>query len=86
MKQKSSTFPLRLPVSLKDAVAEVSRGDNTSINQFVVVAVAEKLSAMRTAEFFAERRSRADAEAALAILSRDGGQVPEPEDEWPTEQ
>ena len=86
MKQKSSTFPLRLPVSLKDAVAEVSREDNTSINQFVVVAVAEKLSAMRTAEFFAERRSRADPEAAIAILSRDGGQVPEPEDEWPVEQ
>ena len=86
MKQKSSTFPLRLPVSLKDAVAEVSREDNTSINQFVVVAVAEKLSAMRTAKFFAERRRRADREAAIAILSRDGGQVPEPEDEWPVEQ
>ena len=86
MKQKSSTFPLRLPASLKHAVAEVSREDNTSINQFVVVAVAEKLSAMRTAEFFAVRRSRADPEAAVAILSRDSGRVPEPEDEWPTEQ
>ena len=86
MKQKSSTFPLRLPVSLKDAVAEVSREDNTSINQFVVVAVAEKLSAMRTVEFFAERRSRADPEAAIAILSRDGGQAPEPEDRLRSEQ
>ena len=86
MKQKSSTFPLRLPVSLKDAVAEVSREDNTGINQFVVVAVAEKLSAMRTAEFFAERRRGADREAAIAILSRDGVQAPGPEDEWPVEQ
>ena len=60
MRQKISTFPLRLPISLKNAVAEYSREDNTSINQFVVVAVAEKLSAMKSAEFFAERRRRAD--------------------------
>ena len=83
MRQKSSTFPLRLPISLKNAVAEYSREDNTSINQFVVVAVAEKLSAMKSAEFFAERRRRADWEAARAILSREGGQPPEPEDRLP---
>ena len=57
-----------------------------SINQFVVTAVAEKLSAMRTAEFFAERRSRANPEAAIAILSRDGGQMPVPEDRLPAKQ
>ena len=83
MRQKISTFPLRLPVSLKDAVAEFSREDNTSINQFVVVAVAEKRSAMKTAEFFAERSRRADWDAARAILSREGGQPPEPEDRLP---
>ena len=83
MRQKYSTFPLRLPVSLKNAVAEYSREDNTSINQFVVVAVAEKLSAMKTAEFFAERSHRADWKAARAILSRAGGQPPEPEDRLP---
>ena len=83
MRQKYSTFPLRLPVSLKNAVAEYSREDNTSINQFVVVAVAEKLSAMKTAEFFSERSRRADPQGALAILSREGGQPPEPEDRLP---
>ena len=86
MKKKLSSSSLRLPRSLKDAVAEVSREDNSSTNQFVVVAVAEKLSAMRAAEFFAERRRRADREAAIAILSRDGGQVPEPEDRLRAEQ
>ena len=83
MNTRVSTYPLRLPVSLKNAVAEASRRDNTSINQFVVVAVAEKLSAMKTAEFFAERRADADPEAAVSILSRDGGQPPEPEDRLP---
>ena len=81
MNKSISTYPLRLPTSMKDAVARVSKEDNTSINQFVVVAVAEKLSAMRTEDFFAERRARADPKAAMAILSRAGGEPAAPEDE-----
>ena len=80
MKKQLSTYPLRLPTSLKSAVAEISRADGTSINQFVTTAVAEKVSAMRTAEFFTERASRADIEAARRLLSRSGGQAPDPED------
>ncbi len=83
MTKQTAAYPLRLPASLKRAVAEVSREDGTSINQFVVVAVAEKLSAMRTERFFAERRAGADVEAARRILFRDGGQPPAPEDRMP---
>lgn len=43
MTTRTSTFPLRLPRSLKDAVEKLSRKDGTSINQFVVMAVAEKV-------------------------------------------
>ena len=43
-------------------------------------AVAEKLSAMRTAEFFAERSSQADIDAARHLLRRPGGQPPDPAD------
>ena len=43
-------------------------------------AVAEKLSAMRTAEFFAERSSQADIDAARRLLRRRGGQPPDPSD------
>lgn len=80
MKKQLSTYPLRLPTSLKAAVAEISKADGTSINQFVATAVAEKVSAMKTAEFFTERTSRADIAAARRLLRRDGGQPPEPED------
>ncbi len=80
MKKQLATYPLRLPASLKAAVAEASRRDGTSINQFVTTAVAEKLSAMRTAEFFADRRADADFERARRVLFRDGGQPPGPED------
>jgi hypothetical protein len=77
---KTSTYPMRLPASLKAAVERVSKEDGTSINQFVVTAVAEKLSAMKTAEFFADRQASADVAAARRILRRRGGQPPEPDD------
>ena len=83
MKKLLSTYPLRLPTSLKTAVAEISRADGTSINQFVTTAVAEKLAAMKTAEFFTDRATRADIEAARRLLRRDGGQPPELEDRLP---
>ena len=80
MKKQLSTYPLRLPTSLKAAVAEISKADGTSINQFVTMAVAEKVATMRTVEFFTERADRADLEAARRLLRREGGQPPEPED------
>ena len=83
MSKQTATFPLRLPASLKNAVAEASREDGTSINQFVTVAVAEKLSAMKTTRFFAERRAGADVRAVRRILFRTGGQLPAPEDLLP---
>ncbi len=58
----------------------MSRADGTSINQFVTTAVAEKLSALKTAEFFNDRATGADIEAARRLLQRDGGQPPAPED------
>lgn len=79
-RKQPTVYPLRMPSSLKRAVREVSRRDGTSINQFVTTAVAEKLSAMRTAEFFAERRSQADIDAARRLLRRRGGQPPDPSD------
>ena len=43
MTTKTGTYPLRLPLSLKAAVEKLAKRDGTSVNQFVVVAVAEKL-------------------------------------------
>jgi len=49
---KTSTYSLRLPVSLKAAVEKLSKQDGTSINQFVVMAVAEKVSALAGGHLF----------------------------------
>ena len=80
MSKGSSTYLLRLPASLKAAVAEISREDGTSINQFITTAVAEKIAAMKTAEFFTADGGEADIEAARRLLRRDGGQPPELDD------
>ncbi len=77
MSKGSSTYLLRLPASLKAAIAEISKEDGTSINQFITMAVAEKIAAMKTAEFFNARGAEADIEAARRLLRRDGGQPPD---------
>jgi len=81
MSTKTSTYPLRLPVSLKAAAVRLSKQDGTSVNQFVVTAVAEKISALSTAAFFEERRSRTSRAAFLRILNRKGGSPPASGDE-----
>jgi len=80
MTTKTGVFPLRLPLSLKAAVEKLSAKDGTSMNQFMVIAVAEKLSAMQTETFFAERRARADMDEFWRILNREGGEPPRPDD------
>ena len=79
-RKQSTVYPLRMPSSLKRAVREASRRDGTSINQFVTTAVAEKLSAMQTADFFAGHADKADIEAARRLLRRRGGQPPDAAD------
>lgn len=80
MKKQITTYPLRLPKSLKSAVASMCKEEGTSINQFVNTAVAEKISAMKTAEFFAAHGSSANIDAARRLLKREGGAPPEPHD------
>ncbi|MBM3270487.1 MAG: toxin-antitoxin system HicB family antitoxin [Candidatus Sericytochromatia bacterium] len=81
--KRASTYPLRLPRSVKAEAERCAREDGISFNQFVATAVAEKLAAMRTAAFFAERRARADLERFDRLLLRQGGEPPGPDDTLP---
>jgi len=60
---ETSTYPLRLPKFLKDEVAKVAKRNGPSVSQFIAIAVAEKISALETEEFFAERAKDADPDA-----------------------
>jgi hypothetical protein len=71
-----STFPLRLPRSIKAAVAKASKDDGTSINQFVATAVAEKLAVLDAEQFFKARQDRADLKKFDALMKRKTGQPP----------
>ena len=81
----TSNYALRLPTSLKKAVEAVAREDGTTLNQFIVCAVAEKLSALKTADYFLERAARGEIAEAIRILSRPGGESPRPGDEVPAD-
>ena len=84
MSTKTSTYPLRLPVSIKAEAERLAAEEGTSLNQFVASAVAEKLAAMRTAEFFTGRKGFSDRTAFRQLLTREGGQAPRPGDEMPS--
>ena len=78
---ETATYPLRLPKSLKKEVARIAKRDGTSVNQFIAIAVAEKVSALETEELFAERAKRADLGEFRKLLRRPGGEPPRPGDE-----
>lgn len=80
---RSATYPLRLPVSLKENLAQVAKTEGISINQFIALAVAEKLAVMETTRFFRERSARADMDIFYQVLNREGGEPPRPGDEMP---
>lgn len=70
----TTIFPLRLPRSIKADVEKVSKQDGTSINQFVAIAVAEKLAVLEADRFFGERRKNANLKKFDATMKRKGGQ------------
>jgi hypothetical protein len=78
---RKSNFALRLQPSLLQELRGVAEAEDTTLNQFINVAVAEKLSALRTEAYFRERAARADIPGALKILDRLGvGNAPRPND------
>lgn len=63
-----SALSLRLPDSIHRHIKEIASREGVSINQFISTAVAEKISAIMTEEYLAQRANRADREAFREIL------------------
>jgi len=79
---RKNNVALRLQASLLDEARRVSESEGVALNQFINVAVAEKLSALRTEDYFRERSSRANIAKAKQILKRAGkGKAPVAGDE-----
>jgi hypothetical protein len=83
MMARTSNYALRLLSSLKAEAEKVAAEEGTTLNQFINVAVAEKLAALRTARYFQERAARADLAVFDQLLARAGEEPPRPGDELP---
>ena len=72
-----SAYPLKLPTSVKAAAARLAKADGVSLNQFIAVAVAEKVGVMETAREFLERRAgKAKPKDLLKFLRKAGREHP----------
>jgi HicB family len=83
---RRSNFALRLQPSLLEELRKAAESEGVALNQLINVAVAEKVSALRTEEYFRERGRKADRAETLRILKRAGkGNPPMEGDELPIE-
>jgi signal transduction histidine kinase len=76
---RSSNFALRLQPSLLEELRSMSDLEGVAVNQLINVAIAEKLSQMRTGKWFADRIAAAGPKAGAQLirdLSRGGGEKP----------
>jgi len=83
MTTRTSNYALRLQTALLDELRQVAEVEGTTINQLINVAVAEKLSALRTETYFRTRTARADRSAFRQILNKAGTEPPMVGDELP---
>lgn len=73
---------MRLPDSLHNRVRMLSKRDHVSINQFVATAVAEKIAALETEDYLAERAARASRNTFEEALARVPDREPDEHDRF----
>jgi hypothetical protein len=76
-----SQYALRIPDSLFEAAKQCAEEDNVSMNQFFVVAIAEKVAALKTAQYFKEKAKGADVQRYFEVLEKMKDVPPMPVDE-----
>jgi len=67
---RRSNFALRVPPTLLAEARKAAESEGVALNQLITLALAEKVSAMRTEEYFEERARRADPARVSRILAR----------------
>ena len=64
-----SNYPLNLPDSLKREAQRRAKEDGVSLNQWIAVAVAQKVGAVDAADFFRQRGSDGNGSANRLLLA-----------------
>lgn len=66
----SSVLSLRIPKTLHNQVRELAKEEGVSMNQFVMLALAEKVAALQAIDYLEERAKRGSREKLLAVLAK----------------
>jgi hypothetical protein len=82
---RARRFAFTLQPLLVEEAKKTAKAEGVAVNRLINLAVAEKISTLRTAEYFAERATRGDFEKARQVLNSAGkGNLPLPGDELTT--
>ena len=79
-----TTLSLRLPESLHRGLKDMAQQEGISINQFITLAVAEKLSALLTEDYLEARAAHGNRASYLAALAKVPDVEPEAYDRFPS--
>jgi predicted transcriptional regulator len=75
-----SAISVRLPASLHERARQLAKKENTSINNLITLALAEKVSALETEEFLGSRAKRASKRKFQKAMSKVRDTEPEERD------
>ena len=77
-----ASYPLKLPASVKAAAARLAKEDGVSLNQWISVAIAQKIGVVETAaDFLSRRAGKARAADMLPFLDKAKREAPPVGDE-----
>lgn len=77
-----ASYPLKLPTSIKAAAARLAKEDGVSLNQWISVAIAQKIGVVETAaDFLSRRAGKANASDMLPFLDKAKREPPSVGDE-----
>ncbi len=75
-----SALSLRLPESLHKAAKVLAKKEHISINQLIMLALAEKIASLETADYLSERAKKGNRAKYLGILKKAPNIKPDDED------
>lgn len=65
-----ASYPLKLPASVKAAAARLAKEDGVSLNQWIAVAIAQKIGAVTASDFLKRRAGKSRPEDMLQFLDK----------------
>lgn len=72
-----SMMSLRLPKSMYGDLKDVAKVEGVSMNQFVTIAIAEKIALLNALDYLGKRAKRGNREKLLSVLAKSPDVEPE---------